>query len=192
MSELKVCKLCRRPECPRDKWGQQLIKSGHCTGEGNNECLSIYAASLKAEIIRKDAVIRGLDELVDNLRIEIASVCSTTSDQKYEYIHMERDIMYRAVKLWGRDSQILMLVEECAELAAAAVRFVNRDRINMDGDLCSECADVELLIGQIRSMGFSNSIDEYKSAKLLRLKDRVEVGEARMRDIKNLVEERKR
>ena len=79
----------------------------------------------------------------------------------------------KAVAKWGHSAQLLMMAEECSELAAAAIRVVNRNRPGAEINLCEEIADVEIMCEQARAMGFSDMIDEFKSEKIKRLERRV-------------------
>lgn len=72
-----------------------------------------------------------------------------------------------AFSRWGYDAQIIALGEESAELAAAACKFVNHK--NNGKNLAEECADVEIMIEQVRHNGLHSQIDVEKDRKLARL-----------------------
>lgn len=81
--------------------------------------------------------------------------------------------LYRqAARLWGADAQMLMLVEECAELAQA-VLHLRRGRINKE-ILAGELADVQIMIEQAMEMfDLGPLVAANKALKLDRLRDRV-------------------
>lgn len=71
-------------------------------------------------------------------------------------------------KKYGRIYQMRILQEEASELSAAISQFI-RGKISLR-DLCSEMADVEILLMQMRRF-FSELIDEEKEMKLNRVSD---------------------
>ncbi|MGL4486479.1 MAG: hypothetical protein ACRCUG_05745 [Yersinia sp. (in: enterobacteria)] len=78
-----------------------------------------------------------------------------------------------ALKTFGTDAQALKLMEEAAELAAAAAR--NMNGLGNEVDLAGELADVEIMIEQFRLNGLSKLIDAQKQKKLERLAERLGV-----------------
>ena len=92
---------------------------------------------------------------------------------------MKENKIYRdAVKKWGYPLQLGMLMEECAELIQATnkvLRYKNSlDEKKYLHNLAGEIADVEIMIGQLKTMfdwyNFKDKIKEYKEKKLCRLK----------------------
>lgn len=81
-----------------------------------------------------------------------------------------------ALALWGYDSQVLTVAEECNELAASCTRFVNHKANG--NSVAEEAADVEIMIEQLRHNGMGPMIDSQKSKKLVRLARRVGVDAA--------------
>jgi len=77
----------------------------------------------------------------------------------------------KAIFLWGMDSQIDMMIEECAE-AIHALQKLKRDRISVD-DVAFELADVEIMCGQMRVVFGDRIIDKCKKIKLKRLSCRL-------------------
>ena len=57
-------------------------------------------------------------------------------------------LMRKAVELWGRESQLNMVIEECAELINA-IQKRRRNRVD-DNDILSEGVDVELCLEQLK------------------------------------------
>jgi len=76
-----------------------------------------------------------------------------------------------ALRAFGPDAQSLKLMEEAAELAAAAAR--NMNGLGNEVDLASELADVEIMIEQFRLNGLGKLIDFQKQKKLERLAERL-------------------
>jgi NTP pyrophosphatase (non-canonical NTP hydrolase) len=85
---------------------------------------------------------------------------------------MNKPLIYdAALARWGYDSQVLVVAEECNELAAACTRFVNHKANGMR--VAEEAADVEIMIEQLRHNGMDSMIEEQKIRKLRRLARRV-------------------
>ncbi|MEC5319001.1 hypothetical protein VSX61_08635 [Brenneria populi subsp. brevivirga] len=85
-----------------------------------------------------------------------------------------RSTLYRiALKQFGPDSQALKLIEEAAELSAAASRNLNC--LGSEIDLAEEMADVEIMIEQFRLNGMDKLIELAKHNKLKRLAERLGV-----------------
>lgn len=82
-------------------------------------------------------------------------------------------IYYLALKAFGPEAQALKLMEEAAELAAAAAR--NMNGLGSEVDLAGELADVEIMIEQFRLNGMGLMIDFHKQKKLERLAERLGV-----------------
>ncbi len=77
-----------------------------------------------------------------------------------------------ALKTFGPEAQALKLMEEAAELAAAAR---NMNGLGNEVDLAGELADVEIMIEQFRLNGMGLMIDFHKQKKLERLAERLGV-----------------
>lgn len=84
----------------------------------------------------------------------------------------QRNLFRAALAKWGEGPQLMMVIEEALELALAVARK-SRGRGTVD-DLAEECADVEIMLGQVRSMIGDRIVDKYKRDKLDRLRRRVE------------------
>jgi len=81
------------------------------------------------------------------------------------------NIFEQAVEVWGLESQLGMVQEECAEL----IKVINkrfRGKASLD-ELIRECVDVELCIEQMKSAfkDSRNTWDRIKIGKLQRLAD---------------------
>ncbi|EHR5482264.1 hypothetical protein KUH65_001809 [Salmonella enterica] len=80
-----------------------------------------------------------------------------------------------ALKTFGPEAQALKLMEEAAELAAAAAAARNMNGLGNEVDLAGELADVEIMIEQFRLNGMGLMIDFHKQKKLERLAERLGV-----------------
>lgn len=83
-----------------------------------------------------------------------------------------------AIDKYGKVHQLLKLAEECAELNHAIMRYLEtREMDVLEYDVLEhvfmEAADVEIMLSQLRVMYPDNEIDDMKTIKLERLKERV-------------------
>jgi len=85
----------------------------------------------------------------------------------------KQEIFARAWARW-HELQFDMVMEECAELIQAVVKF-RRGITGSLEHLAEETADVELMCEQLRAMGngFDELVDKHKVAKLARLGERL-------------------
>ncbi|MEB6425727.1 nucleoside triphosphate pyrophosphohydrolase family protein [Citrobacter freundii] len=87
---------------------------------------------------------------------------------------MNKPLIYdNALAQWGYNRQVLATSEECSELAASCVRFVNH-KANASR-VAEEAADVEIMIEQLRHNGLNDMIEQSKARSLTRLANRVGV-----------------
>lgn len=86
-----------------------------------------------------------------------------------------RDIYTAAVKAYGKDHQLVVCMEEMAELTKELSKVI-RGRGNTN-HVSEEIADVEITLEQLRVI-FNNrsEVDCIKAEKLARLADRLEVS----------------
>lgn len=82
------------------------------------------------------------------------------------------DIYEKAVKKWGEDLQIVMMMEECAELIQACSKYLRKKDIGNIMKLKEEIADVSIMLKQFEYI-FGDFQNE-KVEKLKRLKDMLE------------------
>ena len=89
---------------------------------------------------------------------------------------LDREELYsRAIKLWGREFELLMCIEECSELSHVLCKVIrNRDMtksISLNQRFCEEIADVEIMLEQIVFMFDSfTKVRDIKKQKIARLK----------------------
>ena len=85
----------------------------------------------------------------------------------------------KAIDKWGARAQLLMVAEECSELAVAVLHY-ERGRDDV-GHVAEEVADVELMLEQLRMMlrgkykGFDGLVEAWKETKWIRLERNLEV-----------------
>lgn len=93
-----------------------------------------------------------------------------------------------AVRKWGLPLQFGMLMEECAELIKATNKVMRKGEQSAQvwRDLAEEMADVEIMIGQIKTFcdweRLQEKVKTAKHDKLLRLKSMLE--EKEMQEVK--------
>ena len=84
------------------------------------------------------------------------------------------ELYKKAIEAWGNASQLLMAVEEMAELTQA-ISHLLRGRKNNKSEIIEELADVEVMCEQLRVIIDKNDkIDKIKEEKLARLSEMLE------------------
>lgn len=85
-----------------------------------------------------------------------------------------RDIYTAAVKKFGKEHQLVLCMEEMAELTKELSKNMRGSK-NIT-NISEEIADVEIMLEQLRVIfGNRSEVDTIKAEKLLRLTDRVEM-----------------
>lgn len=79
-------------------------------------------------------------------------------------------VLKLALEVFGVDSQVDMLQEECAELIVACSKVKRRKGDALD-NFFEEIADVEIMCAQMREYFGNEKIDAWKKEKLNRLKE---------------------
>ncbi len=91
-----------------------------------------------------------------------------------------RTIYEEALDVWGEDSQIEQLIEECSELILSLQklkrhrRFNQGKRLDRINDVLEEIADVKIMIKQIELIFPPSEVNRYESIKLDRLRKRLD------------------
>jgi len=62
----------------------------------------------------------------------------------------EQEIYKKALELWGEQFQIMMAIEEMAELMQKLSQYYRQNRIVSQDDVLKEIADVEILLNQLK------------------------------------------
>lgn len=84
----------------------------------------------------------------------------------------ERDILQAAIARWGKDAQTKMVLEEMSELQKEICKMW-RGKENT-ANIAEEVADVEIMLNQLKLMlDIEDTVRKYKSAKLIRLQERL-------------------
>jgi NTP pyrophosphatase (non-canonical NTP hydrolase) len=85
---------------------------------------------------------------------------------------LERRTYLDAVKKWGRASQVLMAVEEMAELTKALMKFLNRDNESSEArrEVEEEIADVLIMLDQLTIIFDERSVHKQRFEKFERLR----------------------
>lgn len=93
-----------------------------------------------------------------------------------------KEIYKKAVKTWGKTSQLDMLVEECAEVIVAVKKLKRFGTLNERIKLEKEVADVEIMCEQFRIVYEDNQVDRYKLEKLERLESLINKNPIKARE----------
>lgn len=84
------------------------------------------------------------------------------------------NIYQRALKTWGKEPQMLQVIEEMSELTKEILKNVNRGKDNLS-ELVEETADVEIMLEQLKCCyGIAEKVEEYKKGKLLKIEQRLD------------------
>ena len=87
------------------------------------------------------------------------------------------DIYHRALKVWGKNPQMLQVIEEMSELIKEILKNVNRGKDNIS-DIIEETADVEIMIEQLKCCyNIKQKVENYKEQKLLKIAKRLDEWE---------------
>ncbi len=94
------------------------------------------------------------------------------TDEKVPLVIWKMDILERAIKTWGPNAQIDMLIEEMAELIVS-LKHLKRGRCDWDA-VCEEIADVKIMISQIEMIDdVSTKVATKELEKIKRLEKRL-------------------
>lgn len=111
----------------------------------------------------------GFVDIIQVLKIYILSI---VMDDETKKLYIE------AINKWGKDSQIEMALEEMGELITAINQY-KRNRIELK-DVCTEIADVQIMMEQLAIIFDENIVKLEKNNKLLRLQKRVNNGRTKI------------
>ena len=83
----------------------------------------------------------------------------------------------RALKVWGKEPQMLQAIEEMSELIKEILKNVNRDKDNIS-EIIEETADVEIMLEQLKiCYGITEQVASYKTSKLKQIDQRLDEWE---------------
>mgnify|MGYP002765677746 FL=1 len=87
------------------------------------------------------------------------------------------DIYHRALKTWGKNPQMLQVIEEMSELIKEILKNVNRGKDNIS-EIIEETADVEIMLEQLKCCyNINTQVADYKKQKLLKIAKRLDEWE---------------
>ncbi len=87
------------------------------------------------------------------------------------------NIYEKALKTWGKEPQMLQVIEEMSELTKEILKNINRKKDNLD-QLVEETADVEIMLEQLKCCyHIGTKVEEYKTSKLEKIRQRLEEWE---------------
>lgn len=96
----------------------------------------------------------------------------TGSESKLKQID-QTSVLKAAIEKFGREPQMRMVQEECAELIQAVSKYI-RSKESGFNNLCEEIADVEIMLAQLRLiLDKDKYIDSIKDLKLKRLQSKL-------------------
>lgn len=82
---------------------------------------------------------------------------------------MDKKILNKAIQKWGQQLQMVVAMEELAELQKALSKCLRGGIGNVE----EEIADVKIMIAQLELMFNKDEIDEWERLKLERLEQRI-------------------
>lgn len=86
-----------------------------------------------------------------------------------------------ALETWGKKAQIMMLLEEMAELQVEVVKNINRDKKNLE-EIIGETADVYIMLEQLKMCyGIEKEVEDMIDYKVQRVETRLEKWKAENR-----------
>lgn len=89
----------------------------------------------------------------------------------------EKNVYLRALKNWGKEPQMLQVIEEMSELTKEILKNVNRKKNNV-AEIIEEAADVEIMLEQLKCCyGIEQEIADYKANKIKVIANRLDEWE---------------
>ncbi len=83
----------------------------------------------------------------------------------------------RALKAWGKEPQMLQVIEEMSELTKEILKNINRKKDNIN-ELIEETADVEIMLEQLKiCYNITDDVAKYKTEKLKKIDQRLDEWE---------------
>jgi len=88
----------------------------------------------------------------------------------------------RALQAWGKEPQMLQVIEEMSELTKEILKNINRKKDNVI-EIIEETADVEIMLEQLKiCYNISSQVAEYKAEKLKKIDQRLDEWERKNND----------
>ncbi len=86
----------------------------------------------------------------------------------------EIDVYKRALKTWGKEPQMLQVIEEMSELIKEILKNINRNKDNVS-EIIEETADVEIMLEQLKvCYNIQKEVASYKSQKIEKISQRLD------------------
>lgn len=86
----------------------------------------------------------------------------------------DREFLCEAIKKWGAQAQLLILLEEMSELQKEILKNINRQADNIDS-IIEETADVEIMLEQLKYIyNIHCQVEERIPVKLQEVKEKLE------------------
>lgn len=83
-------------------------------------------------------------------------------------------LLHKAVEKWGKQAQLLMVLEEMSELQKEILKNINRDKDNIN-EIIEETADVEIMLEQLKYIyNIHVAVEKQIPVKLQKVKNRLE------------------
>ena len=91
---------------------------------------------------------------------------------------MKNETLYqRALRVWGKEPQMLQVIEEMSELTKEILKNVNRHKDNR-AEIIEETADVEIMLSQLKCCyQIADEVENYKIEKLKKIEKRLDEWE---------------
>ncbi|MBO5997927.1 MAG: hypothetical protein J6P93_05320 [Alphaproteobacteria bacterium] len=87
---------------------------------------------------------------------------------------VSEDILKKAIATWGKQAQLLMVLEEMSELQKEILKNINRGKNNVD-EIIDETADVEIMLEQLKYIyDIQKQVEDRIPVKLEKVKARLE------------------
>ena len=89
----------------------------------------------------------------------------------------EQELYARTISVWGKEPQMLQVIEEMSELIKEILKNVNRKKDNV-AEIIEETADVEIMLGQLKyCYDIEKQVKDYKADKLKTIAKRLDEWE---------------
>lgn len=86
----------------------------------------------------------------------------------------EEKLYQQALRIWGKEPQMLQVIEEMSELTKEILKNVNRKKDNIN-EIIEETADVEIMLGQLKCCyDIAQQVKDYKAGKLKMIAQRLD------------------
>lgn len=87
---------------------------------------------------------------------------------------VQSEVLIQAIQKWGKQAQLLMVLEEMSELQKEILKNINRNKNNLDA-IIDETADVEIMLEQLKHIfGIHEDVMARIPIKLQKVKARLE------------------